>query len=86
MSRKDFPWGRIVEDHEIGPYMVREYVDRLHGKTLFHGYIDGQDKAESWPSLDAALAGLIVLRSLGPEHRMISAHFITGIQALASQQ
>ncbi|EPX83875.1 hypothetical protein [Salipiger mucosus] len=73
-----FPWGRVIEDHEIGPYTIREYHPRKeteHGqmlreidtdKAMFHGYVDGTDVCQSWASLDAALAGVITYRAQGP--------------------
>ena len=77
MSEK-FPWGRIVEEHEIGPYKILEYTDKETGETLFHS------GNESWSTLDEALVGVIVKRNLGPNHRQVNEHFMAGINALAN--
>lgn len=65
---KEFTWGRIVKDHAVGPYTIREFHPRKmragilrevdETVTHFHGYAYGSDMNESWESYDAALAGL----------------------------
>jgi hypothetical protein len=88
-----FPWGRVIEDETVGPYMVRSYhptksnggrreVDE--SVTLYHGYINGKDCSESWASIDEALAGLIVRNTLDMNHRSIDTHFIAGLRAMSS--
>lgn len=57
--RENFAWGRVIEDHLFGPYMVREYIDNTSGETLFHGYAHGKDLNEGWNSLDRAIIGAI---------------------------
>jgi len=91
----EFSWGVVVRDYEVGPYTIREFHPlKREGSRLtdeadfgvrnYHGYIDGKSGSESWETLDEALAGLIVKRSLGPNHRQINCHFIAGVQALAA--
>jgi len=92
--RKKFPWGFVIEDVAIGPYVVRSYhprkeidgcnmSDNDESKIHYHGYIDGNDCNESWLTLDEALAGMIVRRALGPNSRQINEHFIAGISAMS---
>lgn len=35
----------------------------------FHGYLNGRDVSQGWPSLDEALAGLIAIKHEGPNSR-----------------
>lgn len=75
-----FPWGPIMETHQIGPYTILEYLDDRsafshaedwvhHGRTLYHLFIDGKNTFVSALSLDAALAGAIAYRLDGPDSR-----------------
>ena len=88
-----FSWGQPLTDEVIGPYTVRAFHPRkVEGSRVtteidrttihHHGYIDGKDCNESWLTLDEALVGMIVRRSLGPNSRQINEHFIAGIYAL----
>ena len=88
--------GSVIAEHKIGPYEVWEYHPRKSkgsvvtreidfDTTQFHGLIDGKDTGTSWESLDAALAGMIVMRSLGPNCRAINECFIAGIEAMAKK-
>lgn len=92
---KKFPWGRVIEDTEVGPYMIRAYhpymrkmgsLDRnIDTDTVdYHGYVDGRDTNITWGSLDEALAGLIVYRALGPNSD-IASHFVAGVNAMAKK-
>lgn len=92
--RDKFHWGRIVKDHAIGTYVIREYHPHLRdGKTVtreidtstteFHGYIDGKDTHESWATLEDAMAGLIVRRIVGHSNGSINYHFMAGLRAMA---
>ena len=97
-SPKDFPWGDVVEDYHVGPYTIRAFHPwKMHGVTLktddpdksklhYHGYIDNEDASESWPTLDDALAGLIVRRSIGFNHSVIGYHFVAGVRSLAKNK
>jgi len=96
--RKKFPWGFVIEDIEIGPYVVRCFhpekfengrgigindTDTIH----YHGYIDGVDCCERWSTLDDALAGMIVIRNVGRNFRQINEHFMAGLNSIkASRQ
>ena len=71
-----FPWGPIIEQHQIGPYTILEYLEdtsaydnatawERHGRTLYHVYVDGKNTAVSATSLDSALAGAIAYRRDG---------------------
>jgi hypothetical protein len=93
---RKFPWGRVIEDIEVGPYMVRAYhPHKSEGVTItreidtdtinYHGYVDGRDTNISWGSLDEALAGLIVYRNLGPNNDNIAGHFVAGVNAMAKK-
>ena len=90
---KKFPWGFVIEHMEIGPYTVRAFHPEIFENSCgtgvndtdlihYHGYIDGKDCNESWTTLDEALAGMIVRRSLGPNSRSINEHFVAGITAM----
>ena len=65
-----FTWGQPVKWHEIGPYTLLEFHpykhERIGGRTNefleeteFHGWLDGKDCHESWPSLETGIIGLI---------------------------
>lgn len=90
-----FPWGRIIKDHDIGIYTIREYHPRQRRgvevlpsidetETQYHGYIDGKDTHESWVTLEDAMVGLIVRRMIGPNNSSINHHFMAGLRALAT--
>ena len=89
-----FAWGTVIERHRVGPYTLVEYhpfksdvramVDT--DVTLYYGVIDGVDQKESWEKLDEALAGLIVRRALGSDHRGVAAHFIAGVRAMSQRR
>lgn len=89
-----FTWGRVVKDHHIGPYMIREYHPRKvkdveltreidESKVCFHGYIDGKSVGETWESLEDAMVGLIVRRVVGLNHSKIGYHFMAGLRGIA---
>ncbi|WP_028955934.1 hypothetical protein [Sulfitobacter sp. 20_GPM-1509m] len=93
----DFAWGRVIEDHTVGPYTIREFHPRkVQGaailreidteRTEFHGYIDGKTTGESWPTLEDAMAGLIVHRIVGFNSRDINYHFVAGLRAMTTPQ
>jgi len=73
-----FPWGPIIEMHQIGPYTILEFLEdtsnydnpsawERHGRTLWHVYIDGKNTGVAALSLDAALAGAIAYRRDGAD-------------------
>lgn len=67
-TEKKFPWGKVVDTHEIGEYRIIEYhpyvyVDGcgtrdLHEHTEFHPLLDGKG-GYSYSTLDMALIGVI---------------------------
>ncbi|MBO9428162.1 hypothetical protein [Sulfitobacter sp. R18_1] len=91
-----FSWGRVIEDVEIGPYMIRSFhPHKLEGSTItreidttevhYHGYVDGEDTRRAWKTLEDAMAGLIVYAALGPNYLEIGSHFVAGVNALAKE-
>jgi hypothetical protein len=95
MNTSNFNWGLSIQTFEVGPYSILEYhpyksdgarITKVidNETTQYHGYIDGKDTHESYETLDDALAGLIVRRSLGTDHSQINQHFIAGIAALSA--
>jgi hypothetical protein len=95
-AAQNYSFGSVFAEHKIGPYEVWEYHPRKRDgsfvtreidfeTTHYHGLIDGKDTSTSWESLDAALAGMIVMRSLGPNCRAIDECFIAGIEAMAKE-
>lgn len=68
-----FSWGKIVEEHEIGPYHFIEYkrfkngsVRETEAATEFAIYVDGKDTHCGALTLDAALVLAVAIRNLGP--------------------
>ena len=68
-----FPWGPIVDIHEIGNISIVEFYPEIfegagtgkfdHTRTKFHAYVDGVDVMKGSPTLDHAL-----LVALGFKH------------------
>ncbi len=92
-----FNWGRVVKDHTIGPYTIREFHPRKRQGvelisevdetvTWFQGYIDGRDTHESWQSLEDAMVGLVVRRMVGLNSSAINYHFMAGLRGLAQDR
>lgn len=84
---KRFPWGKIIERHEIGPYEIIEYdaygtgnsSHKVTGEILFHV----EDAASSYVSLDDAIVGAIVYRKLGANCHLIAHHFMSGLAKMS---
>jgi len=87
-----FTWGQPVKWHEIGPYTLLEYhqhdYDAFSGtsgkfskEVSFHGWIEGKDTHESWPSLETGIIGLIARKYVGLNNNRIAYVFCRGIQA-----
>jgi hypothetical protein len=82
-----FTWGRVMDFYEIGNYTILKFHPWISedgviktGKPdtqeiSYHGWIDGEDSHHSFDSLDAALAGLIGYRNLGPNDGPKAGHF-----------
>ena len=60
-----FPWGKIMDTHEIGEYYIVEYLDKKGGTTLFHPYSNGKDLHLSCLTLDGALIAAICTKHDG---------------------
>jgi hypothetical protein len=95
-AAQNYPFGSVIAEHKIGPYEIWEFHPRISegvrvtnkidfDTTHFAGRIDGRDTGATWDSLDAALAGMIVMRSLGPNCHAIDRCFIAGIEAMAKE-
>ena len=74
---KPFVWGIVIKEYEIGEYQIIRYHPkkfkdgRATGEydfetTHYHGYIRGKDTNRGWPTLEAAITGLIAYNCLGP--------------------
>lgn len=68
-----FPWGKIVDEHEIGPYHFVEHkrfksgsVKETKDTTEFTIYLDGKPTRCGALTLDAALVLAVAIRNLGP--------------------
>jgi len=86
----EFTWGKLVAWHEIGPYTLLEYHPHkfkdnraIHNEytdeVSFHGWIDGKDIHESWPTLETGIIGLICKKHSGGS--ALEYFFCRGIQA-----
>ena len=75
-----FPWGPVIEVHQIANYTILEYLEDLsrydqpelwyrHGRTLYYVYVDGKSTNVSALSMDAALVGAIAYRRDGANSR-----------------
>lgn len=95
-AAQDYSFGSVIAEHKIGAYEIWEYHPRKRDgsritnqidfdTTHYHGLIDGESTGTSWHSLDAALAGMIVMRSLGPNCHAINECFIAGIEAMTKK-
>ena len=79
--RELFTWGGVIAFHDVGPYTIVEYYPWVvegvavrtgtpdYDRRSYHGYICGKSTSRSWPTLDAALAGLVAYRQEGPNSR-----------------
>jgi len=72
---KKFPWGPVVDVHEIAEYSIVEYRPQIykngtgtreyHEYTHFHPYINGKDTCHCYESLDSALIGSVAYKHDG---------------------
>lgn len=88
-----FTWGQPVEWFEIGPYTLLAFHPRervgyrlLDGVydsdvTNYHGWVDGEDTNESWPTLETALAGVMGLNWAGNNNGGVGYYFCKMIDA-----
>lgn len=72
----NFPWGPIVDTHEVGNFVIAEFhpeifKDNIGTKkydkttTNFHVFINGKSTSRSYSSLDMALIGAICIKHEG---------------------
>ena len=82
---ENFPWGKVIKVHDIGPYVLVEYVQQgitnspTNGEIFFAGYIHCESVSQSWCSLEEALIGLIVLAKIGPNASAATALICRGL-------
>lgn len=85
--RTRFPWGRVLALHDVGAFTIVEYearpADNNPDKTRyvkFHVYVAGEDKHESFNTLEDALVGAVAYalnRNVNVARQ--AAHFATKI-------
>ena len=89
---KNFTWGTFIQWHEIGPYLLIEYHPwKTKGCTIlkgypcydisFHGWIDGKDTNESFPTLETGITGLIGKKYAGLNNGGVGYYFCKMIDA-----
>ena len=89
---KTFPWGGPITWHQIGPYALLEFYPwEVHGPHVrkgvigdelsFHGWIDGEDSHESWPTLETGIAGLIGRKYAGANNGGVGYYFCRMVEA-----
>ncbi len=65
-----FTWGEPINTYTVDSYEILKYhpwkvtKGQVHqhpdrSKVSFHGWIDGKDIHESWPTLETCIAGMI---------------------------
>lgn len=80
-THQRFPWGRIVDEIEVGPYHFIKYQPFKYGDTgspvvgksgrqiedvfNYHIYVDGKDTGNGALNLDLALLLAIAWKNLG---------------------
>jgi len=66
--KQEFPWGEVTKVHNIGEYVIFEYISgydlRNEGKTViaFHAYMDYQNISCSYETLDSCLIGTLAYK------------------------
>jgi hypothetical protein len=87
MKDKFARWN-ILYQQVIGEYEVIKYADRTSpdGGVWFTGSVNGVSVNESWQTLDEALVAMIVIRSIGKDHRTLSEHFILGVRSIEERK
>lgn len=92
MKYGKFPWGQPIERYEVGPYSILKYHPRKTtgsivlnepdpDKVSYHGWIDGEDVHESWPTLETCLAGLIGRKYAGNNNGGVGYYFCKMVSA-----
>ena len=75
-----FVWGEIVKDHELGEYLIREYIEK-NGETAFHVYRNGIDTHTSFECIESAIVGAIA-RKYDGLNTQADLYFIRAIDML----
>lgn len=76
-----FPWGRVIEDFEIGPYTIRKFIwkdiqnSEQSGTIGYSAYINGKDANRSYGTLQAAMIGVISYEAQGPNSQAAELFF-----------
>ena len=71
-----FTWGEPITFYKIGLYTILSFhpwevdgcdvkVGVPSEKTSFHGWLEGKDVGESWPSLEVCIIGLVAMQYAG---------------------
>ena len=92
IRNKKFVWGEPIRWHQVGPYTLLEFhpwradgCTLLHGcpseRVSFHGWVDGEDAHESWPTLETCIAGLIGLKYAGNNNGGVGYYFCKMVEA-----
>ena len=90
---KPYTWGKLVEIHEIGNYLIVEYKEtklshgdfgsRLDGKyedeSSFHPYVNGSDTNSGFDTLDRAIIHAVACNA---GHSRASEHIINMLRPL----
>lgn len=73
---RDFRWGEVITVHEVGPYVIVEYLPNRPGNAKddweplpnFSLFVDGYTTSHSYSSLDHALVAGVVWRNEETNH------------------
>jgi len=88
-----FPWGKPLEWFEIGPYTILKFNPRIvengcastkshiSKEVSYHGWIDGKDSNESWPTPETCIAGLIGRKWAGDNNGGVGYYFCRMVEA-----
>lgn len=86
-----FTWGEPWNFYEIGPYTILKFhlwefkdghkTGEISSEWAYHGWIDGEDAHESWPSLETAITGLIGRKYAGPNNGGVGYYFCKMVDA-----
>ncbi len=89
LQSKPYTWGKFVQTHEIGEYLIVEYKARVYKdtapvngeyeeKSSYHPYINGHDTSHSYCRLDECLVGVVAYKYEGGNSRA-AGYFIRSI-------
>lgn len=91
-STGKFTWGIPLEWYNIdcytilkfNPWKVNGYIIRTNmpsDKISYHGWINGKDTYESWPTLETCIAGLIGYKYSGNNNGGVGYYFCKMVDA-----